>query len=105
MGSGEPSGRESVNHRGVQMTRLLCHGERQTRFMREIVFGWRRDIRFSLITTDPQTLPKARTWYVMTNLEGKIPFTGGNTSGLRTWIEYGGRPCQTGTGLGGLSRD
>lgn len=69
--------------------RVLCNGEQQTRFIREIVFGWRRDIRFYLITTDPKTLPKEGTWYGMTNLPGKIQFTVGNTYGLRTWIAYG----------------
>lgn len=44
---------------------------------------------FYLITIDPHTLPKDGTWYIMTNLEGKIQLTVGNTYGLRTWIEYG----------------
>jgi hypothetical protein len=69
--------------------RVCCNGEHQTRYIREIVFGWRRSVRFYLITTDPKTLPKDSTWYIMTNLEGTIQFTVGNTSGLRTWIEYG----------------
>jgi len=30
----------------------------------------------------------------MTNLEGNIRKTVGNTYGLRTWIEYGGCPRQ-----------
>lgn len=69
--------------------RVFCNGEQQTRYIREIIFGWRRSVRFYLITTDPQTLPKDSTWYLMTNLEGKILLTVGNTYGLRTWIEYG----------------
>jgi SRSO17 transposase len=69
--------------------RVFCNGQQQTRFIREIVFGWRRDIRFYLMTTDPKTLPKEGTWYVMTNLEGKIEKALGNIYGLRTWIEYG----------------
>ena len=69
--------------------RVFSNGEQQTRYIQEIIFGWRRDIRFYLITTDPKTLPKESTWYIMTNLEGKIQQTVGNTYGLRTWIEYG----------------
>jgi len=69
--------------------RIFCNAEQQTRSIREIVFGWRRSVRFYLITTDPQTLPKDSTWYIMTNLEGKIQLTVGNTYGLRTWIECG----------------
>ncbi|GHP00142.1 hypothetical protein KSF_101890 [Reticulibacter mediterranei] len=44
---------------------------------------------FSLPTVDPCTLPKDGTWFIMTNLEGKIHHTVGNTYGFRTWIEYG----------------
>jgi len=51
--------------------------------------GERRRIRFYHLTTDPATLPPESTWYLMTNLEGKIRKTVGNTYGLRTWIEYG----------------
>jgi SRSO17 transposase len=57
--------------------------------MREIVFGQRGRIRYYHLTTDPQTLPPESTWYIMTNLDGKIRKTVGNTYGLRTWIEYG----------------
>jgi SRSO17 transposase len=64
--------------------RIFCNGEQQTRYIREIVFGWRRSVRFYLITIDPHTLPKDGTWYIMTNLEGKIQLTVGNTYGLRT---------------------
>jgi hypothetical protein len=46
-------------------------------------------VRFYVITIDPRTLPKDGTWFIMTNLEGKIHKTVGNTYGLRTWIEYG----------------
>jgi SRSO17 transposase len=58
-------------------------------FSREIVFGQREHIRYSHLTTDPQPLPPESTWYIMTNLAGKIQKTVGNTSGLRPWIEYG----------------
>lgn len=44
---------------------------------------------FSLLTVDPRTLLKDGTWFIMTNLEGKIHHTVGNTYGFRTWIEYG----------------
>src|SRR5690348_9589722 len=64
--------------------RVFSNGDQQTRYIQEIIFGWRRDTRFYLITTDPKTLPKEGTWYVMTNLEGKIQLTVGNTYGLRT---------------------
>lgn len=69
--------------------RVFSTGEKETRYIREIVFGWRGSVRFYLITVDPRTLPKDGTWFIMTNLEGKIHHTVGNTYGFRTWIEYG----------------
>ena len=52
--------------------RLFSNGEHQTRYIREIIFGKRGRIRSYHLTTDQETLPKARTWYIMTNLEGKM---------------------------------
>jgi SRSO17 transposase len=69
--------------------RIFSNGDQQTRYIREIIFGQRRRIRFYHLTTDPATLPPESTWYIMTNLEGNIRKTVGNTYGLRTWIEYG----------------
>lgn len=69
--------------------RIFSNGEQQTRYIREIVFGRRGRIRYYQLTTDPRTLPKESTWSILTNLEGDIRTTIGNTYGLRTWIEYG----------------
>ena len=69
--------------------RVFSNGEQHTRYIREIVFGQRGRIRYYHLTTDPHTLPPQSTWYLMTNLEGNIRKTIGNTYGLRTWIEYG----------------
>ncbi len=69
--------------------RIFSNGEHQTRSIRELVFGQRGRIRYYHLTTDQETLPPESTWYIMTNLEGTIRKTIGNTYGLRTWIEYG----------------
>lgn len=69
--------------------RIFWNGEKETRYIREIIFGVRRSVRFYEITTDPLTEPIESTWWLMTNLDGKIEQTLGNTYGLRTWIEYG----------------
>jgi SRSO17 transposase len=74
--------------------RIFSNGKQHTRFIREMVFGQRGHIRYYHLTTDPHTLPNARTWYIMTNLEGNIRKTVGNTYGLRTWIAYGFQPTQ-----------
>jgi SRSO17 transposase len=69
--------------------RVFSNGDRQTRSIRELVFGQRGHIRYYHLTTDKEKLPNARTWYMMTNLQGNIRTSVGNTYGLRTWIEYG----------------
>lgn len=74
--------------------RIFSNEDRQTRDIRELIFGQRGRIRYYHLTTDHQTLPAESTWYIMTNLQGHIRTTVDNTYGLRTWIEYGGHPCE-----------
>lgn len=69
--------------------RTFSNGATQTRFIREVIYGQRRRTRFYLLTTDPTTMPRESTSYVMTNLPGNLRKTLGDTYGLRTWIEYG----------------
>ncbi len=71
------------------MTEFSRAGDTEDRYIREIVFGKRRNIRYWQITTDSVELPENTTWFIMTNLPGDIQKSVGNTYGLRTWIEYG----------------
>ncbi len=71
------------------MTEFSRAGDTEVRYIREIVFGKRRNIRYWLLTTDKVELPENTTWFIMTNLPGDIQKSVGNTYGLRTWIEYG----------------
>jgi SRSO17 transposase len=69
--------------------RIFSDGSKQTRYIREIVFGKRREVQYWLITTDPDKLPENSTWYVMTKIP-RVKFQEvGNIYGLRNWIEYG----------------
>jgi len=45
--------------------------------------------QFWELTTDPETLPKNRTWYVMTHIPNLKYHQVGNLYGLRNWVEYG----------------
>ena len=69
--------------------RVFSNGTTELRYIREIIFGQRRAIRYYHITTDIAEQPPESTWLLMTNLPGTIKKTVGNTYGLRTWIEYG----------------
>lgn len=69
--------------------RPFSNGESETRWIREIIFGQRRDIRYYQITTDTEEQPPESTWFLMTNVPGAILQEIGNIYGVRTWIEYG----------------
>lgn len=69
--------------------RILSNGKTELRYIREIIFGKRRTIRYWQITTDTEQLPDNSTWFIMSNLPETILSEVGNTYGLRTWVEYG----------------
>lgn len=75
----------------------LDHRQPEQRFIREIIFGKRGTIRYYQITkgsipvakgSTPDPDPKD-TWFIMTNLPGKIQLIVAQLYSLRTWIEYG----------------
>lgn len=84
-----PAGQRIRYTRWQLFDRVFDNGESEVRFIREIIFGYRRAPRYYQITTDSQELPPESTWLSMTNLAGNIQQPVGNTYGLRTWIEYG----------------
>jgi SRSO17 transposase len=84
-----PQGQRVRYTRWKKFDRLFSNGAIQVRYIREIVFGKRRTIRYWQITTDFELLPNNSTWFIMTNLFGNIQKSVGNTYGLRTWVEYG----------------
>ncbi len=69
--------------------RIFSDGTSETRYIREIIYGIRRKVRYYDLTSDPDKLPAATTRFVMTNLPGDLRHELGNLYGLRTWIEYG----------------
>lgn len=76
-------------NRWREFTRVFSDGTTQQRYIREIIFGKRHATQFWEITTDPQTLPKNSTWYVMTHVPEMKYHQVGNLYGLRNWVEYG----------------
>jgi SRSO17 transposase len=69
--------------------RKFSDGKSETRYIREIIFGKKREVRYWQITTDKNTLPANTTWYVMTKVPDIKYKEVGNLYGLRTWVEYG----------------
>lgn len=89
-----PSGERIRYNRWKEFERVFTNGKTQKRYIREIIFGKRRSLRYWQITTDKKTLPDNTTWYVMTNLPDTPPAIIGNNYGLRTWVEYGFKQCK-----------
>jgi hypothetical protein len=75
--------------------RILDDGNREVRYIREIIYGKKRALRYWEITTDIETLPENSTWYVMTQIPGVLAKEVGNLYGNRTWIEYGFRQSKS----------
>jgi len=82
--------KQTVRHnRWRKFERVFSDGKTELRYIREIIFGKRRAQQFWELTTDPETLPKNRTWYVMTHIPNLKYHQVGNLYGLRNWVEYG----------------
>ena len=70
-------------------TRTFSNGTTEVRYMREVIYGKRRQKQYWLLTTDPETLPSNSTSYVMVSAPNVKLSEIGDSYGFRTWIEYG----------------
>jgi SRSO17 transposase len=85
-----PKGQRVRYNRWHPYDQPLAEHPTQRRYIREIIFGTRRSVRFYQITKGSTDDPdKADTWFIMTNLTGDIILSVGSQYTLRTWIEYG----------------
>jgi SRSO17 transposase len=68
--------------------RRLAGNKEKIRYIREIIFGNRQELRYWEITTNPKALLENDTWYVMSWIP-KIKYSDvGNLYGCRSWIEH-----------------
>lgn len=72
-----------------KIDRIFSNGKSETRYIRELIFKKRKEIRYWQITTDTDKLPKNSSWYIMTKLNETLDKEVGDKYGLRTWVEYG----------------
>ena len=84
-----PQGQQVRYNRWRPYHRIFSDGKQEKRYIREIVFGKRRDVQYWQVTTDPDTLPPNATWFIMTLVPGIKYKEVGNLYGLRNWVEYG----------------
>ncbi|WP_088889568.1 IS701 family transposase [Leptolyngbya ohadii] len=76
-------------NRWRKFERTFTNGETETRYIRELIDGQRREVRYWQLTSDPQTLPGNSTWYVMSHVSMLKFNQVGDQYGFRTWVEYG----------------
>ena len=92
-----PSKQTVRSNRGYEFERIFSDGKKQKRFIREIIYGKRKEITYWQITTEQETQPENGTSFVMTNRQQtrtNLKKTIGNLYGERTWVEYGFRQCK-----------
>jgi SRSO17 transposase len=89
-----PANQRVRANKWCKFIRTFSNQKSETRYIREIIYGKRRDITYWELTTDPETMPENSTSFVMTNLQGKLKKTLGDLYGLRTWVEYSFRQCK-----------
>lgn len=67
----------------------LSRKKSETRYIRKIIFGKRKHVRFYQISKKEDKNPELKdTWFIMTNRKGKIASTIASEYSLRNWIEY-----------------
>ena len=84
-----PYGQRVRANKWREFERIFSTEKREKRYIREIIYGKKREIRYWQITTDKETLPKNSTWYIMTKIPRIKYKEVGNLYGLRNWVEYG----------------
>jgi SRSO17 transposase len=72
-----------------KFTRIFSTGKKEIRYIREIIFGKKREIRYWQVTDNTETLPANSTWYIMTKVANIKYKEVGNLYGVRNWVEYG----------------
>jgi len=84
-----PQGQKVRYNRWRPYNRIFSDGKQEKRYIREIVFGKRREVQYWQVTAEPETLPSNSTWFIMTLVPGIKYKEVGNLYGLRNWVEYG----------------
>jgi SRSO17 transposase len=84
-----PKGQSIRYNKWRKFNRVFSNGNQEVRYIREVIFGKRRDLRYWEITTDPEKLPENSTGFLMTDVRDIKYSEVGNFYGLRTWVEYG----------------
>jgi SRSO17 transposase len=72
-----------------EVEHIRWDGKRETRYIREIIYGERRKIQYWEITRDKENIKPENIWFVMTKIPQIKYKQVGQIYGVRMWIEYG----------------
>ena len=67
----------------------ILNRKEKIRYIREIIFGKKREIRYWQVTDNTEMLPPNSTFYIMTKVANIKYKEVGNLYGVRNWVEYG----------------
>jgi len=84
-----PSGQRVRYNKWREFDRIFSTGKIEKRYIREIIFGKKREIKYWQVTNNKETLPENSTWHIMTKVPEIKYQEVGNLYGLRNWVEYG----------------
>jgi SRSO17 transposase len=70
-------------------------GHKESRYIREIIYGKRSQLQYWEITTNTESNAIAETWLVMTRISAVKYQEVGGIYGIRTWVEYGFKQCKS----------
>ena len=84
-----PSQQRVRSNKWREFERVFSTGKTEKRYVREIIFGKKREIRYGQVTDNKETLLDNSTWYIITKVPGIKYKDVGNLYGLRNWVEYG----------------
>ena len=76
-------------NRWREFEHIRWDGKRETRYIREIIYGKRRKIQYWEITRDKKNIKPENIWFVMTKIPQIKYKQVGQIYGVRMWIEYG----------------
>ncbi len=85
-----PAGSRKRYNQWKAYEQKLSHRKAETRYIREIIFGQRRRLKYYQISKSNTPDPTGdESWYVMTNLSVELQLAVAQLYSLRNWIEYG----------------
>jgi len=76
-------------NRWRQFDHINWEGKKEVRYIREIIYGKRREVQYWEITKDKEKVAPESTWFVMTRIANLNYKQVGEIYKNRGWIEYG----------------